>query len=237
MILLDRARTISLISFLFAGFASLFLWFWVHDYQSEVASFQKIEITAYYQHIQPQEIQTIIEQNLSGGFFSTDVNALKQNLMTLPWVSTVSIRKVWPATLDIEIEEQQAVALWNTSHVITDAGQLFTPSMHNTPSDLPILTGPDGQQQNMLQQYTELNRIISPIGLNVTRLDLSSSLSWSFVLSNGVAVELGRDNIVERCALLAKVYPKVLAAKANQIGRIDMRYPNGFAVQWRTVQS
>ena len=47
-----------------------------------------------------------------------------------------------------------------------------------------------------------------------------------------VTLVLGRDQVDLRLARFAKVFKKSLIAKAASISRADLRYPNGFAIQW-----
>jgi cell division protein FtsQ len=46
-------------------------------------------------------------------------------------------------------------------------------------------------------------------------------------------VRVGRKQVVARAKRLARVYPKVLKRKEAAIKAIDLRYTNGFAVQWK----
>lgn len=233
----DKARFISILSFIFAGMAALFLWFWISYYQQKVTSFQKIDVVSQYEHVFPEQIKAIVEQNLTGGFFSLDVNALKEGLMADPWIASVSVRKLWPDTLVIDIKEQQAIARWNGTHVINDKDQLFSPAMYSISPALPSLTGPDDKQQLVLQQFHHFNQMLMLLGLSLQRLDLSPTLSWRFVLNNGIIVELGRDEIQKRFNRLVSLYSRLLGGRASQVAYIDLRYPNGLAIKWKTVQS
>lgn len=50
-----------------------------------------------------------------------------------------------------------------------------------------------------------------------------------------VTVVLGRHQVDVRLARFARVFRETLVAKAAYIGRVDLRYPNGFAVLWKEL--
>ena len=43
---------------------------------------------------------------------------------------------------------------------------------------------------------------------------------------------LGRDGVVEKVDRFTRSFTIALGDKADRIGRVDMRYVSGFAVQW-----
>jgi len=49
--------------------------------------------------------------------------------------------------------------------------------------------------------------------------------------ANGLELVLGRDHVEERLARFVRHYP-ALAADAGRIRQVDLRYTNGFAVEW-----
>jgi len=74
---------------------------------------EKIRISAPYEHITPEMLQQVIGSFATRGFFGLNVVTLKQQLLVLPWVYEVMIKREWPDTLVINILEQKAVAEWN----------------------------------------------------------------------------------------------------------------------------
>jgi len=53
-------------------------------------------------------------------------------------------------------------------------------------------------------------------------------------LDNGMALMLGRqEKSHERLLRFVRSYNRVLAARAEQIEQVDLRYTNGFAVRWK----
>ena len=76
---------------------------------------------------------------------------------------------------------------------------------------------------------------------------LSERFSWQLTLDDGVTLNLGREERVERIQRFMDVYPiikaqlkakKITEKQQNQaVDYIDLRYDTGLAVGWKTVES
>ncbi|WP_101760171.1 cell division protein FtsQ/DivIB [Oceanicoccus sp. KOV_DT_Chl] len=73
--------------------------------------------------------------------------------------------------------------------------------------------------------------------MELKKLALTESGNWSLVLTNGIEVELGDSEVMEKMRRLLATYAQGLSADFAQIKTIDMRYSNGFAVGWRSEKS
>ncbi len=80
--------------------------------------------------------------------------ASKSIYATLPWVSDIYVRRNWPDQVEVTVVEKNAVALWNESTLLSEAGELFTPEAETYPANLPQLSGPDGKQVDMLKDIS-----------------------------------------------------------------------------------
>ncbi|MDX1552747.1 MAG: cell division protein FtsQ, partial [Marinobacter sp.] len=48
---------------------------------------------------------------------------------------------------------------------------------------------------------------------------------------------LGRDQVEERFERFITVYQERLASRSDEVSRVDARYSNGVAVQWKSVDT
>jgi cell division protein FtsQ len=64
-------------------------------------------------------------------------------------------------------------------------------------------------------------------------LSLEQRGAWTLTLSNGIEVELGRDQVTQRFDRFVTVYQERLASRANEVKGVDARYSNGVAVKWK----
>ena len=85
-----------------------------------------------------------------------------------------------------------------------------------------------------MQQYQMLSQILRPLGFSITRLELRERGSWFVSTAQGIELLLGRDHLVEKVQRFVAIYNKALKDKADNIASVDLRYPNGLAVAWRT---
>jgi hypothetical protein len=64
---------------------------------------------------------------------------------------------------------------------------------------------------------------------------LSPRYSWQLRLSNGLAMQLGRDSekdrVNDRLARFVTVYPQTLGQLQRKLDYVDLRYSNGFALR------
>lgn len=187
------------------------------------------------QHVDHDGVQKIISPMISEGFFGVDVDKIKERILQLPWVAQVVVRRVWPDLVVVAINEKKPVALWNNNNLLSSAGELFTPDMTTYPVGLPQLAGPAGEQILMAQYYAKMNSILMPLHSKITRLELTPSMAWSLTLENGMKLSIGHKDILTRLNHFVKVYPKIVGDRVSDVEYIDLRYPNGMAVRWKSV--
>lgn len=192
----------------------------------------QFQMTGQLTHETPQAVHTIVANNIRGGFFSLDVSAAQATLLSMPWIAQVSFRRVWPNTLVIHINEHEAIARFGKNGVLTTAGQIFYPDIKTIPDDLPILSGPDTQAETVFHFYQTLTVLAKPLGLTIMTLNVNAENSWDLTLSNHIQVILGRIDVLQRFQQFSQIYPKILAASKKTMMLIDLRYPNGVAVQY-----
>ncbi len=70
------------------------------------------------------------------------------------------------------------------------------------------------------------------LNMQLVQLKLNDRRAWTFVLNNDLRVIVGRTHIDERVTRFIHYVPLGLKEKLAQAKQIDMRYTNGFAVQW-----
>jgi cell division protein FtsQ len=186
-------------------------------------------------HIDHQMVQHALYSLVTQGFFNVEVEAIKERILQSSWVSDVSVRKVWPDQVWITIIEKKPIARWNVDSLLSSSGELFIPDTGTPPIDLPEFIGPDGKQIFIMQYYNRINNLLTPLHFKVARLEWSSANLWNVTLNNGMKLTVAHKDFLTRFSHFVKVYPKVIGDRANQIDYVDLRYPNGLAVRWKSV--
>lgn len=191
-----------------------------------------VKIAASYQHISHKQLETLLEAYNQYSFFTLPVSRLKQELQTLEWAQEIRIDRLWPDILKISLVEKTPVAIWNQS-MLSESGELFNEGGVFDDNSLPHLSGPDNQQQEVLQVYQKLSKILTTYGLQPATLNWRSNAAWELGLANGIQLRLGKRDLEMRVQRFCKAYPAVFAEKPDQLASVDLRYPRGMAVQWK----
>jgi len=185
-----------------------------------------------------QDIENAIENVNLGNFFNVDVNDVQQKVAELPWVYSVSVRKKWPNELKIYVVDQTPVAIWNGDFLINQYGRAFQADTTRLHTPLPAFFGPEGSENIALSNFVNLNKLLKFSELSIDELLLTERHSWQLTLNNGVTLNLGRENKIERVQRFMDVYPQIIRTKKEnqQVDYVDLRYDTGLAVGWKTAE-
>ncbi len=203
---------------------------WLHQAHWPI---EQVRIDGEVVHADRARLKEVVSAHARAGFFGMDLDALRADLRALPWVRDASLRRVWPHTLDAVVHEHDAAARWNEDQLLSRRGAVFAPDGIEV-EGVPVLSGPEGHGPAMLQRLQRFTEMLAPLGLEIAALHQDARRGWRVELANGVALELGQtEHLQARLQRFAAVWPRALTDKAATIAAVDMRYPNGFAVDWR----
>ena len=205
----------------------------------ESAPVTSIAIAGEMPYTTRADIENAIEQVNLGNFFNLDVNDVQQKVAKLPWVYSVSVRKKWPDELKIYVVDQKPIAHWNGDFLINENGKAFQADVKRLPDKLPAFFGPEGSEQIALDNFINLNKLLDFSQLAIDELVLSERFAWQLILNDGVTINLGSDNRIERIQRFMDVYPQIKLNKKDgqQVDYVDLRYDTGLAVGWKTANN
>ncbi len=186
-----------------------------------------VELTAAPRRVSTEQIERVVHEQVRGNFFAVDLEHTRQAFEKLPWVRKVSVRRKFPWSLQVEVEEQVALARWNKTALVNTHGELF---VAQTDEKLTDFVGQPDTAMQVAKLYGELNEVLLPMQQQVAQLSLSPRFAWQVKLNDGMVLELGREEMQERLARFVEVYPYSLAVGAQTVRHVDLRYRNGFAV-------
>ena len=197
-----------------------------------------VEVRGEFQFLENEQLQAAVAPHATGGFFTVDVDAVRAAAEQLPWVYKVSVRRIWPATLRLLIEEQQPIARWGERGYLNRFGEPFLPEEPvDKLQELPWLAGPDGHEIKVLEYYLKVAQALGPLGMQVARLELDGRRAWHLQMHQGVQLELGRSDTWQRLQRFVRAYPEVFVGREEQLQRVDLRYSNGFSVRWQQAEA
>ncbi len=217
-------------------------------YHPEKFQFQEIEVKGALHHVDKHQIEAIVEKYLDGNYFSVSLHRLEQQIKTLPWVFSASLRRQWPSTLIVEVTEIQPVALWGHEKWLHYSGELVDRQRQNTRLPLPKLDGRPTRKREIWQRFEKWSKLFASNGLSLDALRLDDRELWYLDLSRGVlAMDDGQHEqnkshfvsvIVEgqdaedRIKRFIEALNLGLDAQFFAMKTVDLRYPNGFAIDW-----
>ncbi len=206
-----------------------------------------IQVSGKLNFVDKNEIKALVKQNIMGGYFTVDLAGIRALLLQKPWVKNVSLRKKWPASLNVFVEEQVPIAYWNKNAFLSEKGDVFKPADIDKRLNLPRLNGPQGQHHHVWQFMNILYRETALLNYEVVHLNLDERRAWQLIIveqnenrNNRIDVRLGRFDTEKRLQRFVRILPALSTEYGrasidgfaeNKIKVIDMRYPNGFAVQ------
>jgi cell division protein FtsQ len=182
-----------------------------------------------------KEVENLVKPLVNRGFFTINVDFIRERLMQIPWVSHLSVHRLWPDRIEITIVEKQPIARWNNQSLLSEAGELFSPRLSTYPASLPIFVGPLGKQVMMLEYFNQMDRLFAPLHVKISYLELTPYLTWKVKLDNGINLQIGHQDVFMRLDHFVKVYGKIVGNRAMDIDYIDLRYSNGLAVRWKSA--
>ncbi|XOV81066.1 MAG: cell division protein FtsQ/DivIB [Aestuariibacter sp.] len=202
---------------------------WLEDKQR--VPLQQVLVSGQTTYLDIEKIEKQIRRRQPVSFFRIDVNQAHQDIEELPWVYQASVRKQWPDTLQVYVIEQAPVARWNGDSLLNRFGGTFTPDMDINELPLPNLYGPGGSELTALQGYKAMQGLLKRSGLQIEELFLSERYAWNVKLNNGVNLNLGRQEFMDRLQRFIDVFP-LLKKHNKSVSYVDLRYDTGLAVGW-----
>lgn len=199
---------------------------------------QQVDFVAPLVQTRRAEIERVLPPAIQGNFFSVNLEAVRGSLERLPWVRKVEVRRVWPARLQIRVEEHRAAARWGLgrNELVNSHGEVFAAVL---PEDqlaaMPLLYGPSGTAPEVLARHAELVGQFARLGERPVQLLLSPRLAWQLKLDSGLLVNMGREQpkapLGARLQRFIEIYPDTVGKLATRPAVVDLRYPNGFAMR------
>ena len=130
--------------------------------------------------------------------------------------------------------EQVAAARWGANGLLNTRGELFISEARHIPPELPRLSGPHGSEAEVARRYLAAQGQLIEAGMRLTavRLDAARRLGIrSRQRHHGAPRPPPGRRALRSVSCTAGVGQ--IAAHASDIGYVDMRYTNGFAIGWR----
>ncbi len=178
------------------------------------------------------ELEAATRGRVAGNFFAVDLTAIREGLEQLAWVRRADVRRVWPDSIEVKLEEHMALARWGDAGLVNTFGERFAAQVE---ASLPIFAGPPRTEAEVTRRYRRYAELLAPLGSGLERVILTPRFAWQLRLSSGLNIELGRDLPNDpadaRLARFIAAHPRTLGRISLRHEYVDLRYPNGFALR------
>jgi cell division protein FtsQ len=207
-------------------------------YNPRLFNINRIMLSGDAAHVDRMRLRQSVVEMIDGNYFSLDSEKIIAALQQLPWVQKARLRRQWPDTLMITIEEHQPIALWGSDKWLTTAGKLVDlPLPKNIV--LPKLDGPNHQVDGVWQKYKSWAALFARNGLRLRSMSLSKQHLYTLNLEyttqrtnsiKGFSMILSESNSNKQLDSFLESRRRALIEYPDLIKVVDLRYPSGFSI-------
>jgi len=193
----------------------------------------KLRVHGEFKRVPAEMLQKALLPYARSGYFAVKLQDAQHAVEQLPWVESAQVRKQWPDVLEVSVAEHKPFARWGKDRLLSEQGRLFATPHGLENAALPQLDGPDSKTAEVVDLYNDSRALFAPVGVDVQQVAMDARGSWSLALGNGTEVIVGRDDARSRLARFVRVLPQLTRTQVP-IVRADLRYTNGFTLNWGT---
>lgn len=225
-------------------------------YHWEYLRIREVEVHGRFTRVDGGQVRAVVESALPGHYFSVELADIEARIGQLPWVFSASVRRRWPDTLVVEVAEVQPVAQWGERQWLNLTGDLVERPAAAEGYDLPRLSGPQEHKEAVWRAFLDWSKAFATQGLILDALRFDArglcylTLSVSALAPRRRAAAAGgqpaplfkatpvtltvqQHNAGARIERFVRALRHSLIDDFSAIRSIDLRYPNGFAVNWK----
>ena len=207
-------------------------------YNPQNFTITRITLTGDAPHVDREGLRQSVVEMIDGNYFSLDTDQIVLALGKLPWVEKVRLRRRWPDTLMINIEEHQPIAVWGDDKWLTTTGKLVSLPLPENVA-LPQLNGPLERAEEMWSRYRSWSSLFAGNGMRLSSMELSRQHLYTLGLeytsrsagtARGFTMILSQSNADQQLKAFLESRRQSLIDYPGMITTVDLRYPSGFSV-------
>lgn len=194
--------------------------------------FRWVDVSGPFARVSAEQIRAAVGPAASRGFFGVDLTEVRSSALSLPWVATVEVRKVWPDTLEISVSEREVLGRKGVDQLVDVAGNVFQARGAGETRGLPLLDAAPAQMAQLADYYRLAQVDVEPLGRQITAARLSPRGALELQLNDGLEVHLGSREQMPRWRRFISSLPRLAALDPRPIAAVDLRYTHGYAVRY-----
>ena len=196
---------------------------------------KKIVVLGYFNELTVSCISDALAKQIHGRYWpSSQDKLLEQAKASCPWLYGWAWHYQWPSILQIKLEENQPMLIFNGQSLMNQSEQLFMPKP--LPKVLPTLSfeGPSDRFSDLLVFYKQAQPLLQMQNYSIVDLKLDPALGFEITLNNGIVLKVSAQDALPILSRFLSVDTVLFHHPHKPIQSVDLRYPHGFAVEWKS---
>lgn len=179
------------------------------------------------------EIDVMQELGLDGwtSLIGFDAEAARQRIAGLPWVKVASVRKVYPDTIEVKVEERAPFAIWQHGSqlsIVERTGNVIAPFNGGRHVVLPLVIGYGAAERGA--DFVEKIRRYPELASRVKAYIRVAERRWDLRLENGITIKLPESGEDAAIASVLQM-DRESGLLSRDIAAVDMRIDDRVVVQ------
>jgi len=193
-----------------------------------------VKVEGAFQYISKEGLKQVLKPYIDKGYYQADMAEIHQALKAIALVEKADVKRVWPDAVHIKITEFKPVVRWGDKAVLTKQGDLLYPDDMVVFQNLPLITGPEGQEKKWLEIMKGVYLELKDKSLQLAEFHVNERQAWRIKLTSGLEMQLGGKAPLENLHRFLKTIDLLGVEQIPLMESVDTRYPNGYAVTWKT---
>lgn len=182
-------------------------------------------------HVTPVQLTYIAQNRLHGTFFTLDIVGLKAAFQEIPWVDEVNVKRHFPHTIIVHINEYKALAKIGDEDMLAENGEIFDGA--DDELNLPVFYVSAAKANIALAKYRQIESVLVQHGDSLTKLWLTSPLITKFSTKNNLTVEICSSDLTDGLSRLDLYWNKLYLLNPK-LNSINLCYKNALAINYES---
>jgi cell division protein FtsQ len=180
-------------------------------------------------HLTDDELKVLTGVNANDSLITISNKKVSQGLLKSPWIRSVNMRKEFPDTLSLVIEEAVSFALLDmNSHLflIDEKGKLLEELKGDSIPFLPVITGDPFREKEGFSEALNLARLMNDKGFSPGRdhIDIFARKPHELTVTiDGTVVKMGSGMLEEKLKRLIELEDEI-KNRGIPVDYIDLRF-------------
>lgn len=201
-----------------------------------VAEVRRVLLHGEVRHVDSGVVVRLVREAATEGLLALDLTQLRNRLEALPWVYRARVRKQWPESVEVWLQEQRAMVAWGEEGYLNRDGNFFgADGIQPADLELPVISSREGETEAVYRKFSRLSMILGDDVENGTagqirRMVVDQRGAVTLTLGDGVELNLGRRFIEERLRRWRAQSPGIMGQLKGRVRKVDLRYGQGAAI-------